>query len=265
MTQATGTIRELWRYPVKGMRGEGLDAVTLDPRGLQGDRGYGILDMESGRVAFPSNVRDFPGLLRYQARFVDDHAEIVAPTGESVRSDDPDVDRVLSEWLGRTVRLTQVAPDAFLEARSRFMRELGVEVPRAIQPLQDCAPLSVITTSTLDALAAEEPGTMFDVRRFRMNVLVESVAEGFPENDWVGREVRLGAAALIRVVVLDPRCVVTTLEVEGLPKDPRVLKTVARANSRTVGPAGALPCAGVYAEVVTAGAVRTGDVVEVLG
>ncbi len=260
-----GTIRELWRYPVKGMRGERLDAASIDGDGLRGDRAFGIFDVESGKIAFPSNVRDFPDMLQYQGRFADGHAEIVAPSGDSVRSDDVHVDAVLSQWFGRPVRLTHVAPADYLESRSRFMRGLGVDVPSRVKPLHDAAPLSVITTATLAALAAAEPETVFDVRRFRMNVLVDTHDEGFPENDWVGREVRLGTAARMRVVVLDPRCVVTTLAVEGLPKDPRVLRTVARANSRMVGPAGALPCAGVYAEVVTPGAVQPGDAVDVLG
>lgn len=262
---SNGTIRELWRYPVKGMRGERLDSVPMEPAGLLGDRAFGILDVESGKIAFASNVRDFPDLLRYQGRYVDGHGEIVSPQGDAVRSDDPRVDEVLSRWFGRPVRLTRTAPAGYLESRARFMNGLGVDVPSRVQPLHDCAPLSVMTTATLEALAAAEPDTVFDVRRFRMNLLVDVDAKGFPENDWVGREVTIGEAARMRVVVLDPRCVVTTLEVEGLAKDPRVLKTVARANSRTVGPAGALPCAGVYAEVMTPGPVRAGDPVEVLG
>lgn len=261
-------VRELWRYPVKAMRGERVPVATLARDGMLGDRAFAILDVESNGIAFASNVRDFPLLLGHQARLVAPPeagrplppVEITSPCGATVRSDDPDVHQVLSRWLGRSVRLVAAPPPGHLESRARFLAGLGCADTGTLAPLQDAYPLSVISTATLAALAEATPGAVFDVRRFRMNVLVDATEQGFPENDWVGRGLALGEAR-ITVMAPDPRCVVTTLAVDGLPRDPRILRTIASANSVAVGPAGTLPCAGVYATVVTPGAVQVGDAV----
>jgi MOSC domain-containing protein len=64
--------------------------------------------------------------------------------------------------------------------------------------------------------------------------------------------VRLGVA------IPDPRCVMTTLAQDELPKDNEVLRTLARQNRLDV--AGRLyPCAEVYATVESTGTIRPGD------
>ena len=65
--------------------------------------------------------------------------------------------------------------------------------------------MSVLTTSTLERLAELQPESRFDVRRFRMNVTVDSDEPGFVENGWVGRKVALGDAVRLRVALPDPR------------------------------------------------------------
>ncbi|MDP9257522.1 MAG: MOSC N-terminal beta barrel domain-containing protein, partial [Actinomycetota bacterium] len=49
--EPVGTIRALWRYPVKSMLGEELDAVDLSEGGVVGDRAYALRDRETGKVA----------------------------------------------------------------------------------------------------------------------------------------------------------------------------------------------------------------------
>jgi uncharacterized protein YcbX len=242
-------------------------AGFLETDGLLGDRALALLDVERNTLVFASNVRDFPTLLEHHARFVDQPVPgrplppvvIASPTGETVRSEAPDAHQVLSRWLGRSVQLVSTPPAGYLEGRARFMAGIGCEDPGRVAPLQDACPLSMITTSTLASLAAAAPDAVFDVRRFRMNVLLDVAEPGFPENRWVGTVMALGTGAEVRVVVPDPRCVVTTLAVADLPRDPRILRTVAQANMLPVGPSGPLPCAGVYAAVVTPGVLRTGD------
>ena len=91
-----------------------------------------------------------------------------------------------------------------------------------------------------------------------MNLVIETKEPGFVENDWVGRELRVGETARLKITMSDPRCVMTTLAQEELPRDANVLRTLARHNRVRIGD-GKLPCAGVYAEVSTSGAVALGD------
>jgi hypothetical protein len=119
--------------------------------------------------------------------------------------------------------------------------------------------MSVLTTSTLARLNELQPQSRFDERRFRMNVIVDTERPGFIENDWVGHQLALGDAARLNVVLPDPRCVMTTLAQDDLPKDTDVLRALVRHNKLQVAQLGQFPCAGVYAVVAVRGTVRTGD------
>ena len=69
--EPVGTIRALWRYPVKSMLGEELDAVDLSEGGVVGDRAYAIRDRETGKVASAKHPKLWPNLLACRAAFVD--------------------------------------------------------------------------------------------------------------------------------------------------------------------------------------------------
>ena len=96
-----------------------------------------------------------------------------------------------------------------------------------------------------------------------MNVIVDTEEAGFVENDWIGHELAIGDAVRLSVALPDPRCVMTTLAQDELPRDTDVLRTLVQHNRVQVGDAGRFPCAGVYAVVQASGAVRTGDRVSV--
>jgi uncharacterized protein YcbX len=93
-------------------------------------------------------------------------------------------------------------------------------------------------------------------------VIVDTPARGFVENEWLGRTLAIGDDVQLGVALPDPRCVMPSLAQEDLPKDPQILKALARHNRIDV--AGALyPCAGVYALAEATGTVRTNDSVSV--
>lgn len=108
-----GRIVALWRYPVKSMQGELLNASAVDQRGFLGDRGLALLDVETGKVASAKSSRMWPNLLNFCAAFVEPPRvgeplppiRITLPDGEHIRSDDPMVEEVLSRATGRAVRL----------------------------------------------------------------------------------------------------------------------------------------------------------------
>lgn len=95
-----------------------------------------------------------------------------------------------------------------------------------------------------------------------MNVVVETGEPGFVENDWIGRAFTLGDKVRMMVAMPDPRCVMTTLQQNDLPKDTSILKTLAQHNRLDIGP-GKFPCAGVYAVITASGTVRVGDLLQV--
>jgi len=285
-----GSVAELWRFPVKSMKGERLREVTVTDRGVVGDRAYALIDAETGKVASAKSVKLFPDLLACRAAFVEsprpDHdvptVRIDLPNGRSVTSDSRDADRALSDYFRRDVRLSRLAPDDFTidqyhpdiegadpggnqdtvvasKLGSALFAALGMESPVSVGDFFDVFPLSIMTTSTLVRLNELQPASRFDPRRFRMNVIVETEQSGFVENGWVGHDLGLGAAARINVALLDPRCVMTTLAQEDLPRDTDVLRTLVQHNRMQVGDLGLFPCAGVYAVVAAPGAVRTGD------
>ncbi len=131
--------------------------------------------------------------------------------------------------------------------------------PVPVGSFLDVFPISVITSSTIARLSELQPQTNFDLRRFRMNVILKTEGSGFVENDWVGHALTLGEGPQLNIALLDPRCVMTTLAQDDLPQDTEVLRTLVRHNRVQLGEMGRFPCAGVYAVVTAPGTVRTGD------
>ncbi len=96
-----------------------------------------------------------------------------------------------------------------------------------------------------------------------MNVIVETPASGFVENEWLGRTLAIGDDVQVGVALPDPRCVMPSLEQEDLPKDSRILKALVQHNRIDV--AGTLyPCAGVYAVAEATGAIHRDDRVSLI-
>ncbi len=285
-----GSVDRLWMFPVKSMRGERIEQGEFADRGLVGDRAYALIDADTGTVASAKSVRLFPDLFGCQAAFVepprlDDElpsVRITLPDGTSVTSDSSDVDRVLSAFFQRDVTLAQAAPDDFTidqyhpdvedadpagyrdtvveqKLGSAFFAQAGLPSPVPVGSFFDLFPVSVLTTSTLDQLNELQPDSSFDERRFRMNVIVDTIESGFVENNWIGHELAIGDTVRLNVALPDPRCVMTTLAQGELPRDTDVLRALVRHNRIQVGEAGRFPCAGAYAVVQASGAVRTGD------
>jgi MOSC domain-containing protein len=288
-SEPVGTIQALGRFPVKSMLGEELDASDVAEGGVVGDRAYAIRDRETGKVASAKHPKLWPDLLACRAAFVEPPrpgeelppVQIELADGNSVQSDAADVDDVLSRFFGRGVELARAAENGYtidqyhpdeenydpeghrdevVEARlgAAFFNERGLPSAVAEGSFFDLFPLSVLTTSTLDQLGELEPESRWDARRFRMNVIVETDASGFVENEWVGRTLAIGDDAKVGVALPDPRCVMPSLAQEDLPRDPQVLKALARHNRLDVG--GSLyPCAGVYAVAAAPGTIRKDD------
>src|SRR5215211_3355528 len=115
----------------------------------------------------------------------------------------------------------------------------------------DAFPIHLLTTASLRSLARHAPDTAWDARRFRPNFLIETSdgVEGLVESDWGGRHLRVGGLRL-RCEMPAPRCSMTIQAQAGLPKDPRVLRTIVKEAGQSLG---------MYASVESAGRVSVGD------
>jgi MOSC domain-containing protein len=273
-----GTVAGLRRYPVKSMLGEDVDAGEVTFTGLAGDRRLAVVSRATGKIASAKFPRLWRDLLTVAVASADDDAtdgavRITLPEGKTVWSSDADVDAVLSDLLDEPVTLTATpVPGAALDrAVPEAVLRDGVDAPVPAELMEiggggppgtfvDFAPLHLLTTSTLDRIAELSPHGRANLERYRPNVVIATTAAGFIENDWLERILRVGDEIVLRVIARTPRCAVPTLAHSALPRDPDALRVLARHN--WVEPLDSLdpePCAGVYAEVLRPGRIRTGD------
>ena len=262
-----GTVVSLHRYPVKSMMGESLNSTEVGQKGLQHDRAFALGDPATGKVVSAKNPGKWPSLFAFRAALArsgdgNTAVEITLPDGRIIFSSDPNLESILTEALGRPVTLLTSSPDgAKLEEYWPNMEELANRDVITEEPLPqgtffDCATVHLLTTATLEALRSLYPAGRFEPRRFRPNLIVATPPEatGFAESAWIGHTVSLGPEVQLKITGPCPRCVMTTLAQDDLPRDPLVLKTAAKHNQAHVG---------VYASVVRAGVIHRGDAVRV--
>jgi uncharacterized protein YcbX len=186
-------VAELWRYPVKSLRGERLQAADIDENGIAGDRLVHVRQ-QSGRVV---TSRFRPRLLGLQGS-LDENGE-------------PAIDGL--PWTSAAAReRVRAAAGASVD----LVRSTGVDHGERY----DVLPLTVVTASMV-----QEVGV--DRRRFRPNIVIAG-AQGLEETDWPGFGLRAGTV-LIGVRNRRARCVMTTFDPDSLEQDPRVLHRIVRS------------------------------------
>jgi uncharacterized protein len=236
MSQAL-RVTELWRYPVKSLQGERLDAAMVTADGLDGDRRYAIFDLDTG---LGLTARRVPELLFASARLTaDGRMRITLPDGSLADGDD-----ALSAWLKRRVALRSAEQNAGrrYEDVVDFEREQQSGwrtfegAPGAFHD-SGRARVSLLSTATIGA---------WDRRRFRANVLL--AGEG--EDRLLGSRIGIGEATL-EIGSEIRRCVmVTRPQPGGIDRDLGILRTIARERAAHLA---------VGAIVSHPGIVRVGD------
>jgi MOSC domain-containing protein len=265
---ADGAVVSLWRYPVKSMAGEELNASDVTGRGVHGDRALALVDTETAKVVSAKNPKKWPTMFDFRAAFIAPPelgkplppVRVTLPDGATVTSEDTRFAELVSTALGRPVTLaTADLSQPSLEEYWPDLAELAYQETVTDEAMPagtffDLATLHVLTTATIDRLRELYPEGRFEVRRFRPNIVVRPADDDaeFVESKWVGRELRVGDDVVLQITDHCPRCVMTTLPQGDLPKDSGILRTAARHNDVHVG---------VYAEVQRAGRVRRGDAV----
>ena len=266
------------------MIGVVADSVSISLLGIVGDRHWAIRDNERGGIRGAKKIGELMQFSARPAKDVSAHVVITLPNGDEVRSDDAQVDAVLSGALGRSVSLESLPGDGDLEHFRRgssdstdVMAELrGIFGRTEDEPLpdfsafppevaefesppgthHDCWPLLVMTTSALEAMQKAVPDSVVDILRFRPSIVVDTPDEtGHPEFSWKGRTAQLGSVV---VEFLDPcpRCIMITRRInDSIPEDRAILRHVVRDLNQAVG---------VYARIVTPGKVSVGDTLKFL-
>lgn len=265
-TASVGTVVSLRRYPVKSMMGEELNAADVTKRGLLGDRVYALVDPTNGKVASVKNPAKWAKLFDCRAAFVAPPRGdakiptvwITLPDGRLVTSEQPNLNEILSQMLGRPVAFAATAPETpsleeyWPNIEGLAHQETITDESMPPDTFFDGAVIHVLTIAALDRLRELYPQGRFEVRRFRPNIVVEATPgeKGFVEDAWVGQTLVLGDAVRLKVTGPCPRCVMTMWPQGDLPKDPGILRTAAKHNKANVG---------VYASVLEGGMVRRND------
>ena len=257
-----GKVESLWRYPVKSMRGEELDEAFAGFSGIYGDRLFAFKSSASPK-GFPYfTAREQTKLLQYRPRFrYPDKAARPINLSEAESMGANPVSANPSELVvdvktpdGRTLAIDDPALTTMVRADIDEKHQLTLM--RSERAMTDCRPFSMFSLQSARQLA-EETATQMDKRRFRANVYVDlTSAQGFAENDFVGRSLRIGPKAVVTILERDPRCMMITLDPDTGEKTPAILKKVAQAHDGM---------AGVYGAVIVEGMLHKGDSVEVLG
>ena len=256
-----GKIDSLWRYPVKSMRGQELDEAFAGFSGVYGDRLFAFRSSASPK-GFPYfTAREQTKLLQYRPRFrYPDKAARPVNLSEAESMGANPVSANPSELVvdvktpdGRTLAIDDPALTTMVRADIDEKHQLTLM--RSERAMTDCRPFSMFSLQSARQLA-EETGTPMDKRRFRANVYVDlTSAQGFAENDLVGRSLRIGPKVVVTILERDPRCMMITLDPDTGEKTPAILKRVAQAHEGM---------AGVYGAVMVEGMLHKGDLVEVL-
>jgi uncharacterized protein YcbX len=277
-----GTVKELFRYPVKSMLGERLERIEVGERGVIGDRAWALRESANGNVV---SAKKFARMLELRATYEsppradepDDESvpiKIQLPDGRALHAADADAAAMLSAVIGCEVVIERAQPSQYTRAgidpgtifgdvpiESVMPQLTGATMPDTFALLNgtffDSAMMHVLATGTLAhmrSLVGE--GAQIDARRFRPNIVVDTgaTANGFVEDEWLGQTLEVGDGAngdTVKIVAMKPalRCVMTTHRQEDLGRDLRIIRAAAQFHQATVG---------VFASVGATGTVRVG-------
>lgn len=183
-------VSEIWRYPVKSLKGEQLQQTEITPLGIPGDREIVVMRALNSRV-LTSRVR--PTLLGLQGSI--NEAGVATINGHPWDSDP--AQHLVNNAAGEEVSLLRVpGPERF-----------------------DVLPLLIATDGTVEHLK-------IDRRRLRPNIVIAGV-NGLAERHWPGGTLAIGDVR-IRVHKLRERCVMTTYDPDTQEQDKSVLLRIIR-------------------------------------
>ncbi|WP_024851228.1 MOSC domain-containing protein [Hydrogenovibrio kuenenii] len=278
-----GTIKEIWRYPVKGMAGEKINSCFMDAFGLRGDHLFAVRDTDRKEI---QSCKFRPNLLQCIASYTnandalsDKSFTIRFPDGTALASDSEEMNDKISALLGHASTLESLRPanetefykrykkDDYTwldELKATFVREPGEPLPDFTDLPQDfidyvtqlgtfflVSPFHIITTASIAHLKNLQPNADWDIRRFRPNIVIEPVDGelGLQEQDWIGKQLKVGGIS-IDCSSPAPRCGAVTRQQQGLDADKSMLRTIIKEADQNLG---------IYGDISHGGNIQVGD------
>jgi len=228
-----GQVEAIFRYPVKSMGGERLEAANLGWHGLGGDRRLALRRVED-RSGMPwLTAGKLPELVLYAPRRREDDGAVELPT--HVRTPNGEEMPVFGEGLATEIGRRYGAPVQMMQLNHGIFDEASISV------------IASDTVREIGRLAGVSP----DVRRFRPNVLVRALQPApFQEDEWVGGVLCFGEGddgPAIAVTMRDLRCSMANLDPDSAKPAPEAMKAIVRVNQNNAGVYGAVTRPGQLA------------------
>jgi uncharacterized protein YcbX len=250
-------LQAIYRYPIKDLTAERLDRTAVEVgQTVSADRLYAIENGPSGfdsatPAYFPKNrflmLMRNERLARLETRFDDaSHTLTIREDGrEAARGDlrSPEGRAAIEAFFAAFCADELRGPPKVLHAPGHSFSDVAQKV------------VSIINLASVAAIETLV-GAPVDPLRFRGNLHVA----GWPawhEFDLIGRELAIGHAARVKVVKRIERCAATNVQPGTGIRDLAIPKALLKAFDHA-------DC-GVYAEVVAAGEIATGDRIVVEG
>jgi uncharacterized protein YcbX len=253
-SNVNGTVENLYRYPIKGLSAQSLEAVSLiTGEGFPWDRAYGFARPKSGFD--PENPKPLPktkflmlareeALAMLDTNFDSETGTLLINSDQqsasfdiTTRSGRADASRFLSEFLGISPELQ---PTLYSAKPHRFT-DVSVVSPSM---------MNAVSLVNLDSVRhlSRQIGKPVEPERFRGNILFSGLAP-FSELDLVGKRIAIGGVQF-KVVLRTKRCPAIQVNPNSGKRDldlPKLLQEYFRHSDM-----------GVYAEVETSGILRCG-------
>jgi uncharacterized protein YcbX len=249
-----GIVGELWRYPVKSLRGERMREMTVTPDGALGDRAYAIRELKYGAIM---SAKMWPSLFALRSGWAVDPdldgggvVRIELPDGSLIEGDSAQTAEALSALFNHPVRLERTRQRQISYADIEAIQKGEAFLPQ--WKFFDEGPLHLLASGTLKHLQGLERESDFDPRRFRPNILIDTGADtdGFIEDRWLAGTLEIGDTVRIGDMWPSIRCSMTTHPQDELRHDPAILRTAAMHHQAYVG---------VFACTRAPGVIRVGD------
>jgi uncharacterized protein YcbX len=233
-----GHVEAIFRYPVKSMGGERLEAARLGWHGLDDDRRLAFRRMDD-RSGFPwLTASRLPDLILFAPHRREDSAQGDLPT--HVRTPDGEEMPVFGEDLATEVGRRYGAPVQMMQLRHGIFDEATISV------------IASDTVREIERLAARS----LDIRRFRPNIVVRLLRPApFQEDEWLGGVLSFGEGddgPAIAVTMRDRRCSMVNIDPDSASLAPEVMNAVVRANKNN---------AGIYGTVTRIGRLAVGQTI----
>lgn len=276
-----GSVKSLWRYPVKGMAGETVNTADINEMGIFGDRRMAVQDVARQEI---QSCKFRPALLQCRASYanskqMNDGIKILFPDGKTLAADDALASEKVSALIGHESRLQTVKPATdqdfyrrfkeddhtwLAELKATFEREPGEPLPDLDNMPEDSqhyvsilgsfflvSTFHIITTASVKHLRSLNTSADWDIERFRPNLVVETLTEldGLVEQTWLNRSIQVGNVT-IQCTEGAPRCGAVVRKQQGFDQDSSILRTIVREANQNLG---------VYGDIVASGIVNVDD------